>query len=171
MELFLKRLEQAGMFIAVFAMATIMILVSLDAVLRYGFNSPLRWVFEIVTYYLMVIALYFSLSATFTHGDHIGIDLLRDMMPRRLRNVLDIIWVLASAVVFGFMAYGTGHHTLSAWENNDFIPGYILWPSWLSHLAIPLGITLLVLRLVHHAIMLIVAGDDPSVEEHGDIVE
>lgn len=159
------------MIIAIFATAMIMVLVSLDAILRYGFNSPLRWVFELVTYYLMVIALYFALSSTFTHGDHVSIDLLRDMMSPRVRRVLDIVWVLASAVVFCFLAYGTGRHTISAWQNNDFIPGYFLWPSWLSHLAIPLGIALIILRLVHHAIILIVSGDDPSVEEHGDIVE
>lgn len=167
----LKRIEQAGMLIAIFATMVIMVLVSMDAILRYGFNSPLRWVFEIVTYYLMVIALYFALSATFTHGDHVNISFLRDMLPKRLRNGLDIVWVLMSAVVLAFAAYGTGHHAMSAWTNNDFIPGYFLWPSWLSHLPIPLGFALIVLRLIHHAITLAVKGEDPSVESHGEPVE
>lgn len=171
MSTLLRWLERAGMGIAIVATAIIMLLVSMDATLRYTMNMPLRWVFEIVTYYLMVIALYFALSSTFTRGDHVNISLLRDMMPAKLRNTCDVVWVLASALVFAIAAWGTAHHAIEAWNNNDFIPGFILWPSWLSHLPIPMGFALITLRLIHHALTLMIKGEDPSVESHGEIVE
>lgn len=164
----LNRIEFISMSIAILAVALIMVIISMDAVLRYAFNAPLRWAFELVSYYLMVIGVYFAVSTTFTSGDHISITLLRDVIPPRLRAWIDVVWVSIAAVIFGFMAYGTYHHTISARENVEFIPGIILWPAWLSHLPIPLGCALLVLRLVHHAITLAVTGQDPSVEEHGE---
>ncbi|WP_417210552.1 TRAP transporter small permease [Antarctobacter sp.] len=164
----LRRLDQAAMLIAVFAIAMIMFCVSLDAVLRYAFNAPLRWSFELVRYYLMVVGIYFAVSGTLARGDHVSITLFRDMFPKKLRNWLDILWCMVAAVVFAFLVYGTWHNVTDAWENRDFIPGYFLWPSWLSHLAIPLGCALLVLRLVHHSITLAISGDDPDFEEHGE---
>lgn len=167
----LRRIDQGAMFIAVFAIAMIMFSVSLDAILRYAFNSPLQWSFELVRYYLMVVGIYFAVSATFTKGDHVSITLFRDMLPRRARNWLDIAWCLLAAVIFAVMVYGTWENVVDAWENRDFIPGYFLWPSWLSHLAIPLGCALLVLRLVHHSVVLIVSGTDPDFVEHGEPTE
>lgn len=165
------RLEQAGMAIAVVAISLTMLLISADAVLRYAFNAPLRWAFEVVTYYMMVVGIYFALSSTFTRGDHVNITLLRDIMPRRLQAWLDIIWVLVAAFIFGCVVYGTWEHTMTAYERHEFMPGYILWPAWLSHLPVPMGCALIVLRLLHHALVLITTGQDPLVEDHGDPVE
>ena len=96
---FLKRLEQASMLIAVAAITLIMLIVSFDAILRYLFNSPLQWSYELVGYYLMVVGIYFALSGTFTSGDHVNITLVRDMLPKRLLAWLDIVWCLVAAVV------------------------------------------------------------------------
>lgn len=164
----LRIVDQASIFIAVFAIAMIMVAVSLDATLRYVFNSPLQWSFEVVRYYLMVAGIYFALSNTFTNGDHVNITLFRDMMSKRTRNFLDIIWCLLAAVIFGFLVYGTWGNVVEAWEYDDFIMGYILWPSWLSHLPIPLGCALFVLRLIHHCIILATTGDDPDFVEYGE---
>lgn len=159
------------MLIAVFAIIAIMLVVSADTILRYVFNAPIRWGFEIVTYYLMVIGIYFAVSSTFVSGDHVNITLLRDIMPRRLRVWLDVIWVLVAALIFAFVCYGTAEHTINAYVRVEFMPGYILWPAWLSHLPIPLGCALLVVRLVNHAIVLATTGHDPAVEDHGDPIE
>jgi len=92
-------------------------------------------------------------------------------MPARLRAWIDVSWVLIAAVVFALITYGTGKHTLNAWINIEFIPGYIIWPAWLSHLPIPLGCALITLRLVHHAIVLIIKGADSAIDDHREPVE
>ena len=167
----IRWIEQAGLAIAVLSIAVIVVVVSFDAILRYGFNSPLQWASELVRYYLMVVATYFAVSATFTHGDHISITLFRHYFPRRLLVWLDVAWCLMIAAVFAIIAYGTWHHVTNAIARTEFIPGYILWPSWLSHLPIPLGTALIVLRLLHHALMLAMNGRDPEVALEGDITE
>lgn len=167
----IKFTEQASLLIALLAVAIIMVVVSLDAVLRYAFNAPLQWASELVRYYLMVVGIYFAVSATFTHGDHVNITLLRGYIPQRLRAWLDVIWCLMAAAVFAVIAYGTWGNVTHAYARTEFIPGYVIWPSWLSHLAIPLGAGLIVLRLVHHSMVLLLRGADPDVAEEGDNAE
>ena len=168
---FLKRLEQASMLIAVAAITLIMLIVSFDAILRYLFNSPLQWSYELVGYYLMVVGIYFALSGTFTSGDHVNITLVRDMLPKRLLAWLDIVWCLVAAVVFALLTLGTWRNTADAWTHKEFIPGYISWPSWLSHLWIPLGAALLVVRLLYHVVILATQGHDDDVNDHGEPME
>ena len=151
------------MALAMLCVFLIMLIVTYDAVSRYAFNAPLSWAFELVTYYLMVIAVYFAVSSTFTHGDHVNISLFSDMMPRRPRASVECVWSLMAAAVFAVIAYGTWENTLSAFRRDEFLPGIIVWPAWLSHLPIPLGAGLTALRLVLHAWTLATRGEDPAV--------
>ena len=167
----IKRLDQAAMLLAVIAAAMIMVFVSIDATLRYAFNAPLRWAFELVRYFLMVFVIYFALTATFVKGDHVNITLFRDMMPKRLVAWIDIAWCLLAALIFGVIAYATWGNVSYAWEHREFIPGYFLWPSWLSHLPIPLACGLLVIRLLHHCYVLATVGADAEVEDHAEDIE
>jgi TRAP-type C4-dicarboxylate transport system permease small subunit len=67
----------------------IMVLTSVDVVLRYFFNSPLIWVLE-WTEYLMVVIVYFGLAYTYTVGGHIGIDILLPYFPQTIRHILNL---------------------------------------------------------------------------------
>lgn len=142
----------------------IMFVVTYDAISRYLFNAPLSWSFELVTYYLMVVAVYFALSSTFTHGDHINLDLFLNMMSARPRARVESAWSLISAVGFAIIAWGTWENTLHAYQRNEFLPGIIVWPAWLSHLPVPLGTGLIALRLALHSWTLARRGEDSAVE-------
>lgn len=161
-------IERLGLGIATLCVASIMFIVSYDAIARYAFHTPLPWAFELITYYLLVAATYFAVSATFQRGDHINIDLFRTMMTSRLRNCLDVIWTVLAAVIFGIIAYGAGNEMLHAWQRSEFLPGYITWPAWMSYLPIMLGFLLIVLRLVAHAVALLIHGADPDLIGHHD---
>lgn len=164
MELVIRRLEQVAMGIAVLCMVIIMLTISYDAIARYVFNSPLPWAFDLVTYYLMITAVYGALASTFTHGDHVAITLFQPMIPRRLRIVIESVCSVLVAIVFLVIAYGAGHATHEAYLRNEFLPGYIVWPAWLSQLPVPIGCALLALRLLHHGWTVFRDGEDPHVQ-------
>ncbi len=168
MSAIIYRLERIGLGIAVICVALIMFIVSYDAVARYVLRAPLPWAFELITYYLLIAATYLAVSATFQQGDHINIDLFRTMMSKRLRAILDVIWSALAAAIFAIITYGSTVEMIHAWQRNEFLPGYITWPAWLSYLPIVLGFGLLVLRLVAHALTLLLRGEDPDVHEHTD---
>lgn len=162
-------LERLTLALAVFCVAAIMLIVSWGAVSRYAFRAPLPWAFELITYYLLIAATYFAVSATFQQGDHINIDLFRGMMPPRLRAGLDVVWTLLAAAIFAIITYGAWSEMTHAYARNEFLPGYITWPAWVSYIPIVLGFGLLVLRLLAHALVLAIHGRDPEVLEHTDI--
>lgn len=161
-------LERLFMGVSVLCMVSIMITVSIDAIGRYAFNAPLQWSYELVTFYLMVIAIYFAASSTFQQGDHIGVDLFYHLMGKRVRALVETVVTLLGAVIFAFIAYGAWKSVLKVHAQQDFIPGYIMWPTWLSYLPVPLGTALLVLRMLHHCWTLLSRGEDPNVVDHLD---
>ncbi len=171
METVIRRLEQAAMAFAVLSILAIMLIVSIDAIARYVLHAPLPWAFEVVTYYLMAAGVYFAVSGTYRHGDHVNISIVQEMMPPRLRAICESICSLIAAVVFAVIAYGAWHGMVEAYMQREFLPGYVVWPAWLSHLPIPLGCALIVLRLLHHSFMLIRHGADPYVEVNQEVSE
>ena len=78
-----------------------------------------------------------------------------------------IVNALLAAAAFAAIAYGTAHNVYEAYVQREFLPGYIVWPAWLSHLPMPIGAALLVVRLLHHAFMLARNGTDPEVAAAG----
>ncbi len=163
MEKAIHRAEQVCMAVAVLAVLLMMLITSWDAVARYVFHAPLPWAFQLITYYLLGTALYLAVSATFSHGDHINIDLFRPHIPRRLRSALDAVWSLLAMLVFGIIGWGGFQSLAHAWERHEFLPGYFVWPAWLAYLPIVLGSSLMALRLLHHAVMLVLHGADRDV--------
>jgi TRAP-type C4-dicarboxylate transport system permease small subunit len=159
--------ERVCMAIAVLAVVVMMLVTSYDAAARYVFHAPLPWAFQLITYYLLGTALYLAVSATFAHGDHINIDLFRHYIPSRMRAVIDAVWSTLSACVFGVIAWGGLTTLLHAYERNEFLPGYFVWPAWLAYLPIALGAGLTALRLAHHAAKLAVRGEDRHVATPG----
>jgi TRAP-type C4-dicarboxylate transport system permease small subunit len=158
------------MFVALVTVAIMMIVISYDSISRYLLNSPLPWAFQVVSYYLMIIALYFAIPSTFTHGDHVSIDLFREKFSKRVRVSLDVVWSVMSACVFGIIAYASGTAMTHAYASNEFLPGHILWPVWLSLLPIVIGTALTALRLLHHAGRLIARGGDPDVSVEAELL-
>lgn len=155
------------MAVAIVCVAAIMLIISADAVLRYALRAPIPWAFELLTYYLMVAGIYFAVAGAFTHGDHINIDLFLPMMSARTRAMCGAVYSLLTAVVFGLIALSTGMESFHAWSNREFLPGYIVWPAWLSSLPVALGAALLAVRMVVHGLTLLIRGTDPEVASAG----
>jgi TRAP-type C4-dicarboxylate transport system permease small subunit len=171
MHLIIRRIEQVAMFVAGTCVVLIMLIVSVDAVGRYVFNSPLRWGYDLVTYYLMIAAVYFALSSTYQRGDHIAVDVVKHLFSLRFRWWLDISSSVVATIVFAVIAYASLNAMLDAYGRRDMIPGVVLWPAWLSYAPIPVGSALLVWRLLHHSVMLARFGRDPHVTSDSEAAQ
>lgn len=159
----MRWLDRASMAVAILCVALIMAIISADAISRYALRAPIPWAFELLTYYLMVAGVYFAVSPTFAHGDHIGIDLFRPMMSPAAQARWSAVSSLLAGVVFALIALASGEASYEAWRHTEFLPGYIVWPAWLSHAPVALGSTLIAARLFLHAVTLLTRGHDPEV--------
>lgn len=170
----IRRLEDGGLFLGGLFVILVMLIVTVDAVARYAFRAPLPWAFEVISYYLLVGAAYLPISSTFRHGDHINLNLLRQLFPQWLRKWLDLLWGGLSLALFALIAYLAFEVSLEAYSNKEYNPGYVAWPVWLSFLPIPVGAGFLTLRLAHHCLILMAEGRDPHVDldaEHDGVAE
>lgn len=140
-ERFLNSIAAAMMFL-------IMLIVVVDVMLRYFFNSPLAWSYELVSLYLMVGLFFFSLSDALSFNAHVCVDLLQNHMSLRMRHAAEMVGYACASVVFAGIVYVSAQRTWVSYTGHDVIAGSIAWPTWLSTIAVPIGAGLLLLRMI-----------------------
>lgn len=161
----IRVLERITLALAGLSLVAIMLVVSGDAIMRYAFRAPLQWAFDFVSYYPMVIAAFFPISDTYRSGDHIKIDVIQQLMPGWLRAALDVACSLLALIVFAIVTHGAMLESIQSFKSKEFLSGAIIWPTWLSKAAVPIGTAILVMRLAHHCLVLIARGRDPYVAD------
>lgn len=171
MNTFLKRTELFLSGLSVLAIVAVMLIVSIDTGMRYVLHAPLPWSYELISFYLLIAGTHFAVSDTFREGDHIGVDLLPASVPAIVRRLLEMAWVTGAVLVFGIISYGAAESSYHAYLENEFIPGYIAWPVWLSYLPIAIGAAVMTLRLIQHLVAVTLHGHNPHVAAHGDVLE
>ena len=144
----LKAAERAVALVAVGFMLAIMLVVTADVVMRYLFNSPFAWAYDLIALYLMAGVFYFVLSDAHREKMHVGIDILQARMGPRVRHFADLLTALISLALFSLIAYVGAHSAWESFANDEILAGDIPWPVWLSAIIVPIGTTLLVLRLL-----------------------
>jgi TRAP-type C4-dicarboxylate transport system permease small subunit len=138
--------------VAAFMMFAIMVIVAADVAMRYIFNSPFPWAYDLISLYLMGALFYFALSRAFAEGAHISVDILQYSMSENLRRVCQIMIALIAALFFGTIAYLGLMRAIDDFSTGDATAGAILWPTWLSVAFVPIGSAMITVRLIFHAL-------------------
>lgn len=144
----LERLERAGLFVAGAAFIAMMLVTVADVVMRYLFNSPLTWSFDLITNYLMAAGFFLAVSATQARRQHVNVDILARQMPDRLRAAIMAAAGVAVVVLFALIWWAGATQFWEAWSKGLVLDGTIPWPRWPTYLLIPLGLALMVPRLL-----------------------
>lgn len=145
----LNYIEQAVMAVVTIVLFVIMFLVSLDATLRYTMNSPLTFNFDLVSMYLLPIAMMLPVGFLLRRGGHISVDLFALMMPPRMRQFVLGLGLLAAGPAFWIMTYRIGRSSFESWEKGLVTTGMINWPIWLHQAIYSLAMGVLTARIVH----------------------
>ncbi|MGE0630422.1 MAG: TRAP transporter small permease [Hyphomicrobiaceae bacterium] len=146
----IDRIEKIGAVIASLFMFSIMVIVFSDVAMRYAFNKPFAWAYDLISLYLMAGLFYFILSSTYAASAHIGVDILYDALPTGVKRAVDIVINGISSVIFFLIAYVGLVRAAEAFHTGDVLSGAIPWPMWPAFALVPLGAGLLALRLVLH---------------------
>jgi len=115
--------------------------------------------------YLLVLMVYFSLAYTLRTGGHISVDVVVRFLPRRVRNVLDVIlsaMALAMSIFlmdrsFAWFRYGLARHLESNFPSHT--------PLWIPYLFIFIGLVPFGLALLLHLVrrvLILVTGVTPE---------
>ena len=148
----LIRLENVLVRIAAASLFLIMLIVVADVLMRYIFNSPFIWSYELIAMYLMVIVFFFSLSNTLEEDGHIAVDILHIKLSSRSRHWCLAIGYWLTLIVFTIILCTSINETWISYKHDDVTDGLIEWPIWLSWLSVPLGVALLNIRILFRAL-------------------
>jgi TRAP-type C4-dicarboxylate transport system permease small subunit len=138
--------------LAAVAMLAIMLIVSSDVMMRYAFNRPWPWAYDLIDLYLTLALFYFTLTWTFRNNGHIRVDLLLDRVSLPVRRLAETAICLLAAGLFACIAAATFERMTGQLAGGDIIAGAVAWPTWLSTAFVPLGAGLLALRLLLNAL-------------------
>lgn len=145
--------EQAASLLAASVLFAVMLIVSADVAMRYVFNRPFGWTYDLISLYLMGALFYFALSATFAAGAHVSVDVVATRLPAGVRRALQVVIALVSACLFATIAWRAAGQAAVDYASGAAVSGEVLWPTWASDVLVPIGCGLLTLRLLLHALM------------------
>lgn len=123
-----------------------MVHVTADVIGRYVFNTPLPGTITFVSAYYMVGAAFLALPLAERRGAHINVELVSDLLPRRLQLVLALAARLLTAAVVGLVALRTVQEAgAKAAIGATVQQGAITIPTWPSYFLVPVGCALMML--------------------------
>jgi TRAP-type C4-dicarboxylate transport system permease small subunit len=157
--------EKAVSSVAAFFMFAIMIIVFGDVVMRYGFNRPFSWAYDLISLYLMAGIFFLILSEAYAAHAHVSVDILQQKFPPALIRVSEIVTCLVGIAVFSLIAWLGLLRALDSFRSSDVMAGAIPWPMWPSIGLVPFGAGLITLRLVLHFFAHVI-----SLATHRDVI-
>ena len=131
-------------------MFAIMIIVFSDVIMRYVFNRPFSWAYDLISLYLMAGVFFLVLSEAYARHAHVSVDILQQKFPPRMIRVTEIVTCLVGITVFSLIAWLGLLRAVESFQSSDVMAGAIPWPMWPSIGLVPLGAGLITLRLVLH---------------------
>lgn len=143
----LSALERWLVIIAAICLLLIMFIVVMDVLMRYVFNSPFIWSYELISMYLMVTVFFFSLSNTLDEDGHISVDILHMKISKRKRHAFLSFGYWLSLIVFSIIFYTSLGESWMSYINKDVTDGLIEWPIWISWSIVPVGVFFLIIRV------------------------
>ncbi len=147
-----ETIDKSVFFFAKIAMFIMMILTTLDAIMRYVFNSPIVGAYHLSEKYLMVIIVFLSMSYVYKLDGHIRIDTFTRKFPIKLKTSFEILHTILAAILMGLIAWQSFEVTYEAYVLKYVATGLVPWPTWLSWVWVPIGSFLFTIRLFIQAI-------------------
>lgn len=129
----------------------LMLVVVTDVTLRYLFNAPLVWSYEVITSYLMPGLFFLVASHTLKSNAHVSVDILHNYVSRRTRYVFEALGSTVALPVFALAAWVSAQNTWADLQSGAVSSSGMELPTWSISLLLPLGFGMLTLRLALHA--------------------
>lgn len=145
-------LDTALMAIGAVMMLAMLLLVVVDVSLRYLFNAPLAWSYEVISSYLMPGMFFLAVSHTLKVRAHVAVDLLHHRMGKGQRYAVHAVLAVLAAPVFAWAAFVAAQRTWAEFAAGDVSTSGLGVPSWSVSVLLPLGFGLLALRLLLDAV-------------------
>jgi TRAP-type mannitol/chloroaromatic compound transport system permease small subunit len=126
----------------------LVVLMLYDVLLRYAFNAPTLWGFEISTW-TMGAAFTLSIGYALACDAHVRVDLLYSRIPRRVLTVIDLLFLPLLLIVVAWLTWGLWHYFFDAWRTGEKSGGSAWNPRvWPFRLIVLIGFAAFTLQII-----------------------
>ncbi len=124
-----------------------MLIVCIEVVLRYFFNSPTVWVVEISSYIVLWVP-FLSAAWVLRHGGHIRMDMLISNVNPNFRSILVGITYITSAVICLIITWFGVKIVIELFQTNYLTQTVLMLPKWPIMAIIPFSFFLMFIEFL-----------------------
>ena len=146
-----SRISNVLALVAGAALAVMTLLIFLDVIGRYIFNSPLPSVYEITGKLILPIIAFLGVSA----AEHIRVKMLVGRLKGRGRLIVELICLFMTTAFITIMVWQTSLGAATSLRRLDTAEAIIAFPVYPAHVAVVLGLVAFWLVLMSSIIRLI----------------
>jgi C4-dicarboxylate transporter DctQ subunit len=138
--------------VVAFSIITITVIIFLNVMLRYVFNSSWTWAEEL-TRYIMIWMTFIGASLCVRYNVHVTMDLALNSIPKRLKKPLLYIIYSGSALISLYLAYLGYNIMMNIKMNGQVSSAMEFLPIWLVYVSVPVGGILMAKNFIHLLIL------------------
>lgn len=138
------------------ALMVMMVHITAEVILRSAFNITIPGTLEFVSFYYMVIAVFTGLALVALLNEQVIVEVFLNWMPRSALLIVDGLAAILGAAYAFVLTYGGWLEAKSALKYGEMVPvrGFDV-PIWPSRWVAVIGLGLIVLASLAHAIALL----------------
>jgi len=138
--------------IATVSIIILMILTTVDVVMRYIFGNPIKGAYEVSEMFFLT-AVFLGLSYTQLFREHVNADLLVNRLSKHTNLILETIMLLLALFIYVLFSWKGMEAFWSSFMEGEYRWGLIRIPLWPARLMVPLGVSVLCLRFIGEIII------------------
>lgn len=150
-----KRMEE---FVLVLTMAMMVLIMFVQSTSRYLIGFSFSWGSELAQY-LHVWQIWIGASLAIRLQSHIKVDVFVKLFPPKIQRVFNLLAILCWFVFAAFLAVEGSKYVMDVMASGQISPSLHV-PMWIPYLSIPIGGTLMVIRLIQQVYFEFTKKDD-----------
>ena len=129
------------------------ILVNANVIMRYFFNSPIKWAEEVVTS-LFVWTVFVGSAYAYRKHAHLGVDIVVNLMPAKLKTVVKSVMSVLELGVLIMLTWVSSEYVYHLIYNRAgklkiVMTDMLRIPKWWTGIAVPIGFGLSVIYSIY----------------------
>lgn len=141
-------IEQICLIIAGVALIILMLLTTVDTLMRYLFSAPLTGVLEFSEEYLMIAMVFMPISYVFIAGGHIKVELLERYFSPKVKWTIEKFNILVGLVLFILITVASIPVVQEAIEISEHSSSAIEYPMAPAYAMVTIGCFMLCIRSI-----------------------
>ena len=122
-----------------------MITISFDVAMRYLFNAPTTWSFE-VNRYMLIMVVFLGGPWTLAAGGHVSVDLVTERVSLKKKAALELVTSIMASLYMLMFTVESARFTWDAFANGTRSTEYLAWPLWPVRMFLVIGGGLLLVQ-------------------------